>query len=140
MEVLYSRRASHTEAYELLAEAWTAAIQAGYAQEFKGIPPCTGDHEVLYVMAEEGDVIGVLTFEASKESAVYIISTAYVEPSSRRQGIFKAMLDTLFVRATKVGVMHVLCTLPLSNVEGLKTFTKVGAKSISTTLSLSVFE
>ena len=140
MEVLHNRRASYTEAYTLLAEAWNSMVQAGQTPLFKGVPAFAGDHEVLYVLAEEGDVIGALTYEASRDSAVYTVSMAYVEHSSRKRGVFRAMLNSLRLRAAGANVHYVICDLHVTNTDSLKTFSKLGAKHVSTTLSFDVFE
>ncbi len=52
--------------------------------------------EVFYATAEEGDVIGVLPFYHDGNRCT--VRFAYVEPSSRKEGVFRAMWDALMQR------------------------------------------
>ena len=114
MLVHYSKRASNTPAFALLAEGWNELVQDGFTAEGDGSPPLRPDDEVLYVHGDsEDDVIGVLAFDHTLALTVRMV---YVEPSSRRRGVFKALLADLQEVGRTRGVERIHMPAPVENV------------------------
>ena len=99
LKIEYSRKASQTPAFALLAEGWNEIVQSGFTPDLVGVCPVTADTEVLYAISTEGDLVGVLAWDGSTPDGKYRVTMAYVEPSSRRKGVFHALLTTLKQKA-----------------------------------------
>ncbi len=95
MRIEYSRRASKTPAFALLAEGWNELVQDGYTPDGDGVSPVKPDNEVLYAISDDGDVVGVIAYTFTDENRAVEITLAYVEPSSRRRGVFKSLVARL---------------------------------------------
>ena len=126
MKIEYNRRASYTPAYGLLAEGWNELVQSGLVPEQTGLSPVAWDNEVFYAVSDEGDIVGVIAWAASQQSAVYEVKLAYVEPSSRRRGVFRALFDELAVRARKNNVVRIGSSVHAGNTVAKMAFEKAG--------------
>jgi len=115
MDVHYSESASSTPAFALLAEAWLELLLDGLTPDFMGVPPYTYKTQVLYV-GTPPDVVGVLAFEHLQKEGVVKAVLAYVEPSSRRTGIFSMMVDRLLEIAATKGCKLDLSALAMTDV------------------------
>lgn len=104
--VEYSRSAADTQAFALIAEGWNELVQEGVTPDGVGVPSISEQSEVLYaVNSDDSDVIGVLTWKTT--SSVFEVGIAYVEPSSRRQGVFKSLFTSLEEMAVKRGARSI---------------------------------
>lgn len=130
--IKYNRRASNTDAFAILAEAWNEMVQDGYTPDNVGTPPIHHDTEVFYAVSKDGDIVGVLAWRNEVERDAYVVSIAYVEPSSRQQGIFREMFERLQERAYSKGVSKILSEVPI-NSPGIEAFKRVGATQLSIT-------
>jgi hypothetical protein len=91
-----SARADVQPAIRIIYEGVNELVQEGtfpHGGLTLGVKP---DDEVIYAASGPGDLIGVLCFSVGVEWLT--ISLAYVEPSSRRMGVFNAMWDQLLKR------------------------------------------
>ena len=93
IEVRHSKSASFTPAFALIAEGWNELVQSGLTPEGRGDAPFDAASEVLYAEQPDGEVVGVVCFRRSV--ARFQVSLVYVEPTSRKQGVFAALLDAL---------------------------------------------
>jgi len=109
--VKYDKKASNTDAFAILAEAWYEMVQDGLTPDNVGVPPFTTDSEVIYAISKEGDIVGVLTWDRMTDGA-FNLTVVYVEPSSRRQGVFKAMVNKLIEIAKKDNTNRIIAALP----------------------------
>ena len=134
MKIGYNRRASHTPAYGLLADGWNEVVQDGFAPDQQGVSPVTWDNEVIYAVSDEGDIVGVIAWASAPQSAVYIVTLAYVEPSSRRRGVFKALFRELTARAVKQNVIRIDATVYGDNPRATAAFKRVGGMPAAVTL------
>ena len=129
MLIQYSKRASNTPAFALLAEGWNELVQDGFTAEGDGSPPVRPDDEVIYVLGDgEYDVIGVLAFDHTLALTVRMV---YVEPSSRRRGVFKAMLADLQEIGRTRGVDRILMPAPVENVPFAAVLKHMGGPTIA---------
>ena len=134
MKIGYNRRASHTPAYGLLAEGWNEVVQDGFAPDQQGVSPVAWDNEVLYAVSDEGDIVGVIAWASTPQSAVYIVTLAYVEPSSRRRGVFLAMFQDLANRARTSNSVRIDSTFYGQNEQAIAAFKRVGGMPAAMTL------
>jgi GNAT superfamily N-acetyltransferase len=95
MRIEYSKRASKTPAFALMAEGWNELVQEGFTPEGDGVSPVKPDNEVLFAVGDDADVVGVLAYALDAPANAYVVSLAYVEPSSRKRGVFKALIAQL---------------------------------------------
>lgn len=130
--VKYDRRASNTEAFAILAEAWNEMVQDGYTPDNVGTPPINPETEVIYAISKDGDIVGVLAWQHDVQNAAYVVSLAYVEPSSRKQGVFREMFKALCARAYSVGVSKIVSVVHVKS-PGVEVFRRVGGSPVSVT-------
>ena len=94
MKIEISESAYKTPAFALIAEGWNEMVQASLTTDGQALWPVGGDDTVLYTTLDSGEVVGVLVL--ASEGAPYAraarVTLAYVEPSMRKKGVFKAML------------------------------------------------
>ena len=91
MSLHWDKSAAHTDAFALIAEGWNEMVQEGHTRACNGVCPVTA----------EDDVVGVIAFR--RVFPVFRVSLAYVEPSSRRKGVFKALLAEIRQNAIRTG-------------------------------------
>jgi GNAT superfamily N-acetyltransferase len=111
----YNRQASNTPAFALIAEGWNELVQESLTPDMQGVCPVSASSQVLYALGPDGDAVGVLTWEHHKDQATFEVTLAYVEPSSRKQGVFTALYLALFEMAKKSGVSAIHFQLHPSN-------------------------
>jgi predicted acetyltransferase len=107
MTVGYNRRASSTKAFALIAEGWNEIVQDGFTPDLVGTCPVTADSEVIFAASDDGDVVGVLTWTHHKLLDLFEVTLGYVEPSSRKRGVFAEMFADLLQRAKRAHVATV---------------------------------
>jgi predicted acetyltransferase len=106
-EIRYSRHACRTEAFALISEGWNEAVQEGYTPELVGVCP-VGDHsEVVYAVSQDGDVVGVIAWDSDDSRLTFDVLLYYVEPSSRKQGVFTEMCRVMAEHAKKRGASSI---------------------------------
>jgi GNAT superfamily N-acetyltransferase len=98
VRIEYSKSAVNTEAFALIAEGWNDLVQEGHTPWGVGVCPVRANSEVLYAIAKESDVVGCLVWEHDVVSGQATVTLAFVEPSSRKRGVFKALLAALIAR------------------------------------------
>jgi GNAT superfamily N-acetyltransferase len=101
MRVEYSQSAANTDAFALIAEGWNDLVGPG--------------DEVLYAISKDGDIVGVLTFKVGERPRVARITLAYVEPSSRRRGVFKDLASELRRLCKERGLARIDCFISPQN-------------------------
>jgi len=112
MSIERSRIAGNTPAFALLAEGWNELVQEGLTADGDGAPPWLFDDEVLYVVVER-EILAVLVY---RKTLVVTVKLVYVEPSSRRRGLFKSLLGALGEIARTAGVETIRMQTPSENV------------------------
>ena len=106
MLISHSERVVDTPAFALIAEGWNELVQDGLTPKGNPLSPLMAGDEVLYALGDDpDDVIGVLVYSTSPLFAT--VEFAYVETSSRRRGIFKALLGRLAATVAPLGIAHI---------------------------------
>lgn len=108
LTIRYDRRASCTAAFAIMAEAWHEMVQEGLTPDNVGSPPIYPDSEVLYAVGPDGDIVGVMVWHRDERTGHYHVTLGYVEPSSRRQGVFTSLFEALRKFALESGVQRIV--------------------------------
>lgn len=132
-EILWDRYASNTGAFDLIAEGWNELVQEGATPDRLGICPVTANCQVLYAISEEGDVVGFIAYEEHEVFATAVEILSYVEPSSRRRGVYRALLEDMQRRMKKKGIGRLTSAVPASCKDMLATKRALGGKATSQT-------
>ena len=93
-------------------------VQEGYTADRLGASPVSWSNEVYYAVAAEGDVVGVLAWEQAPQLGALVVTLAYVEPSSRRRGVYKELFASLADHAKKRGVRKIISHIGADNSTG----------------------
>ncbi len=107
ISVSTSEYAANTRAFALIAEGWNDLVQEGLTPDYLGECPVKPSDKVVYAYSGDGDPIGVITYRPDKVHAKAVITLAYVEPSSRRQHVFREMLSVLMDQASNADLLTV---------------------------------
>jgi predicted acetyltransferase len=109
----YSKRAGCTPAFAILAEGWNELVQSDLTPEGLAVSPVQEEDEVLYAISKEGDIVGALAFRQKIDAIT--TSLSYVEPSSRRKGVYTLMFNELLVRAKERAIVHLHSEVSVEN-------------------------
>ena len=109
MKIEISEKAHRTLAFAIIAEGWNELVQTGLTPDGLGVCPVTRDDTVVYASVDSGEVVGVLVLASDWTAAEQVcrITLAYVEPSVRKKGVFKALLAAALAYAKSKGVPKV---------------------------------
>ncbi len=138
MRIEHSKRAARTPAAPLIVEAWNDVVQEGFTSDLEGVFPVKPDDVVLFAVSPEGDIVGVLTYGLVPPDAVVEVTIAYVEPSSRKRGVFKALLAELRERAKRVGAEGVTMKVPAQNAPFQAVMRRLNAPAASVVYEIAV--
>jgi GNAT superfamily N-acetyltransferase len=92
----HSNQAMASPAWPLLVEGFNELVQDGYATS--QLLPGEND-KALYIRSPDGDIVAALAYRFEAATGSAIVRLVYVEPSSRRLGLFKALWRDLITRA-----------------------------------------
>ena len=135
MRIEHSQRAAKTPAFALLAEGWNELVQEGFTPEGDGLSPVKPDDEVLFAASPEGDIVGVVAYGVS--DGVCEVSLVYVEPSSRKRGVFKALLGALRETAKARGATRVVVEAPIENAPFQAIMRRLNSPAVSVVFELA---
>lgn len=124
--VVYNKSCLLTEAFTLIAEGWNEIVQSGLTPDLMGSPPLSDDTEILYAVGPDNDLVGFLAFEYQSRQRAYAVRLVYVEPSSRRKGVFKALTRELFARAGMEDVAKITCDITPNNAAATAALKSIG--------------
>lgn len=125
VKVEYSRRAAFTPAFVLIAEAWHEHVYSDLSPDRVGIPPVDEQTQVIYARSAEGDIVGVLLYKHHEYRCVYEITLSYVEPSSRKQGVYRAMFAALTARAKDRAITRIVTTVTANANSHISAFNRL---------------
>jgi hypothetical protein len=131
VEIAYSRSCANTAAFALLVEGWNELVQEGVTPDGLAVCPVTADCECVFAYSAEGDIVGAIAFKYVKDLDALGVVLAYVEPSSRKRGVFSALLADLKARASQ-RASQVLVNVPTTNDGGFEVVQKLGVMVEST--------
>jgi L-amino acid N-acyltransferase YncA len=115
VKVYYSKQASATDAFALLAEGYNELVQDGHTPDRLGASPVSWSNEVYYATVAENEIVGVIAWEAVPQLGALVVTLAYVEPSSRRRGIYKELFTALCDHAKKRGARKIIHQIGVEN-------------------------
>ncbi len=131
VKIKYSRYASRTEAFELISEGWHEAVQDGLTPDFVGVCPVGPTSEVVYAVSPDDDIVGVLAWNHDDPQGVFDVVLYYVEPTSRKQGVFKALFAAVYEHARKRGVRAVRIAIPSASGAHKSAVESLGFQAVS---------
>jgi ribosomal protein S18 acetylase RimI-like enzyme len=122
--------AGSSPATPLIFEGVNELVQEGYLDPYKLKFPVQPTDLCIFA-ADEGEIVGVLCYRCPPGDKIAEVTLAYVEPSSRRRGIFSGMWDYLKgVLAPKTRIqIHVSST----NTAATAALLTVRAQPVATT-------
>lgn len=93
--VHHSLYAADTPALKIIYEGISELAQEGHMPE-RGVKMLVmQDDGVIYAMTKQNDIVGVICYTRKSMIRTAHITLAFVEPSSRRLGVFKKMAEFL---------------------------------------------
>ena len=108
MKVGYSKSAAATPAFALVAEGWNELVQEGLTPDLRADCPVGPTTQVLYVDRDEDrEIIGVLCYDFDAGSRQITVTLAYVEPTSRRNGVYRELWAELQRRAVELNALRI---------------------------------
>ena len=130
MQVVYSKSAADTPAFALIAEGWNELVQSGMTPEGRGNSPVHAKTEVLFAAHEDGEIVGVLCFDKVESLNQFFVSLGYVEPTSRKKGVYTALYAELMTRAKDEKISRIVGTVRAENKAMQQVMGKLGRKLV----------
>jgi GNAT superfamily N-acetyltransferase len=131
MKIGYSKSAAATPAFALIAEGWNELVQDGLTPDLRGNSPVDWPNQVLYAAREDGEVVGVLCYGRDDVLNAFLVTLAYVEPTSRRQGVFRELWGVLLDKAKDQKIGRVILDVNVANRVALDTMGHLGVLPVS---------
>jgi GNAT superfamily N-acetyltransferase len=107
MKIGHSESLSWTPAFALIVEGWNELVQAGETPEGSAHTPFASS-QAFYAEEDDGEIVGVLVFDRQGRRQ-FDVTLAYVEPTSRRQGVFAELFAALKAKAKQDRVARIVC-------------------------------
>lgn len=126
MDYAYSRSCADTAAFALLVEGWNELVQEGFTPDGLAVCPVTAECECLYAYRSDDDIIGAIAYRYMPDTNSVAIVHAYVEPSSRKRGVFRGLVDALKQRSADEGLSAVYMAVTFRNPTAEAVLQKVG--------------
>ena len=87
---------------------------------------------------EEGEALGVIVFRYKMSAPAMQVVLSYVEPSSRRNGLYTRLMNALVKRAEEERIVSILSTVSTVNASMLKLMQKMGRAPTAVRYELKV--
>lgn len=129
-------RADEAPCVALIHEGVNEIVQEGVATGHGLDFQVRQDDAVVFAQADTGEMIGVICYR--KVCGQAHVSLVYVEPSSRRQGVFAAMWQELRSRVSASGMTELRVAFHIQNQAAVAVATKLRLEPLSVTYSLRV--
>ncbi len=126
MKIEYRKSAAATPAFALITEGWNELVQDGFTSELLGVCPVDWHNEVLHYERDDGEIVGVLCWQHDDVTNAFVVSLGYVEPTSRRRGVFRELYAELRQRADAKGVGRIAFQVHPMNVGAIEVVKKLG--------------
>ena len=131
MKIVHSKSASDTPAFALIAEGWNELVQTGMTPDGRGDSPVTWKNEVLFAVRDDGEIVGVLCYEHQEPVNAFEVTLAYVEPTSRKQGVYSELYAALIAKAKERAVIRIGVTANADNRAMLEVLAKLNSRLVS---------
>jgi GNAT superfamily N-acetyltransferase len=134
-EIKGGERAHVSPALQLIHEGTNELSQEGWLFTRNGLYPVDAMDIVLCAVCKpDKDIVGVLCFaDDDKKASEARMTLAYVEPSSRRQGVFTALWGEFLVRAKALGFSTVAIDVHANNSAAHTLMKKLSIDPVSAT-------
>ena len=117
MRIGHSKSAAATPAFALIAEGWNELVQEGLTPDLRADWQSGANSQVLYADRDEDrEIVGVLCFVVDDATQHLTVTMAYVEPTSRRQGVYRELWAALLHRAAELKAARVTLAVHVDNV------------------------
>ena len=126
MKIVHSKQAANTAAFALIAEGWNELVQEGFTPDGQGFCPVEANDQVFYAEREDGEIIGVLAYQHYEPLGQFYVKLGYVEPTSRRQGVYRALFEALLKRAVADKISRITSTVAVDNVAMQEVMKRLG--------------
>lgn len=120
------------DVYALVVEGYNELVQDNLDAHDCEAPFAAGD-QVLYAMAD-AEVVGVLCWRRDPRG-VQAVTSAYVEPSSRKQGAMRRLWETMAAHREECGSTAAHVTIHPNNKVAAAVLTKLNARVTSVTFT-----
>jgi ribosomal protein S18 acetylase RimI-like enzyme len=127
VDVRYSKMVGDTPAFAIISEGVLDLVEHGNYTGRGGFP-VGWDHECLYAVSADNDVVAVLTFQKLEARNSYYITLGYTEPSSREQGIYRLLWNELVRLAQNNGIRCIQSETHVNNKASQKMMEKTGRR------------
>jgi L-amino acid N-acyltransferase YncA len=135
MDIRQAANVVSSPAFPLISEGMNYLAQEGLH--------CGSEH-ILHetdqaIWAEEdGEVLGVIVFRYRMNAPVMQIVLSYVEPSSRRNGLYTSLMNALVKRAEEEGIASIHSIVSTLNAAMLKLMQRMGRAPTAALYELKV--
>lgn len=129
----YSRRAAATPAFALIIEGFNELVQSGLTPEGRADLGALPTTEVLYAARDDGELVGVLCWDRCDAASQWSVALGYVEPTSRKQGVYHELWAALIERARHEGVARIIGSVHPDNQPMRAVMEKLGRHLASLT-------
>jgi len=105
IKLAYNSSAAFTPAFALIAEGWNELVQAGLTPEGRADAPFDAASEVIYAERDDGEIIGAVCYH--RRACQFYVTLAFVEPTSRKQGVFTDLFEALKIKAKEEKIARI---------------------------------
>ena len=99
----------------------------------RGNSPVAWNHEVLFCVRDDNEIVGVLCYEHQETANQFWISLVYVEPTSRKQGVYSALYAELITRAKDAKATRIVGSAHAENKAMQAVMGKFGRRLVTLT-------
>ena len=135
MIICQAAHAVSSPAFQLISEGVNYLVQQGL---HPGPEFLLQETDQAIWAEEEGEALGVIVFRYKPNIPVMQIVLSYVEPSSRRNGLYTSLMNSLVKRAEDQGIVSILSTVSMANASMQKLMHKMSRAPTAVLYELKV--
>jgi GNAT superfamily N-acetyltransferase len=114
----------HEGIIAIAVEGWQELLNRGICDD----NTLVGWNHKALVAEEEGEILGILTYEAVDWTRSWSVVLGYVRPAHRRKGIYTALWEALVAKAREEKRTYIDGTTHRDNAEMQATMERLGRK------------
>jgi hypothetical protein len=111
MEFRYNQHAGATSAWRLVIEGHHLLMQENRSPTDRGGVATKWDSQIVFALEVGDEVVGALCWDNNTICNSFDVTLAYVEPSSRRLGVFRGMWEEMLKVARQNNVDRIQAPL-----------------------------
>ena len=135
MNICQAAHAVSSPAFQLISEGMNYLVQEGL---HPGPELLLQETDQAIWAQEGGEVLGVIVFRYRPNVPMMQVVLSYVEPSSRRNGLYTRLMNALVKRAEEERIVSILSTVSTVNASMLKLMQKMGRAPTAVLYELKV--